>query len=247
MVAGLTHVFPMVPLSGYASAQCLQGVACASKVPSTDGTACLHVASSAGRPCRPAVLLPYRALGAEPLDLLAASQPCAIWKVVISCIAPVIPLCQESCHFRILALCKGWVLGLLGPCSLSALRATSQVKWGNSSINSCSPLVATSVTEPSNSLTTACYYIIRSTIICLIVPLCCNCRSYGSQRLVLAHFLAFALGTTSASCSIVDTCFPAVQVPIWTLITCPPNLSVAPWFDVYVAQVSIGSMVKLLL
>ena len=39
------------------------------------------------------------------------------------CIASVIPLCQEGSHFRILALCKGWVcdLFLVLLCDLTAV------------------------------------------------------------------------------------------------------------------------------
>jgi len=54
----------------------------------------------------PTVLLPYWALGAEPVDLLAAFQADLVWVVPVTGIASVIPLRQE----RVLALSKGWVL-----------------------------------------------------------------------------------------------------------------------------------------
>ena len=64
---------------------------------------------------------------------------------------------------------------------------------------------------------------------------------------MLAHFAALALRTLIASGPVIDTCFPTVQVTIWTQITYPPDLPGALWFDGNVAQVSIGSMIPLLL
>ena len=91
-----------------------------------------------------------------------------------------------------------------------------------------------------------CYHAVRC-IICLKVPLSSNQGSLGGQGVVLAHLAATALRATIASGPTRDPCFPAVQVDIWTLITCPPNPHVAVWFDVNGTQVSIGSMVPLLL
>ena len=64
---------------------------------------------------------------------------------------------------------------------------------------------------------------------------------------MLAHSAAAALRATPAIGSALNDCFPAVQVPIWALIAYPPDLPVAVWFDVNGAQVSIASMVPLLL
>ena len=75
VIAGLALVLGMVPLCSYARVQCLQGVAFASSLPSTKWTACFAAASAPARLSRPAVLLPCRALGAEPEDLLAAVRP----------------------------------------------------------------------------------------------------------------------------------------------------------------------------
>ena len=42
-------------------------------------------------------------------------------------------------------------------------------------------------------------------------------------------------------------CFPSVQVPIWALVTYPPDLPTRPRCNVNVAYVSISSMIPLLL
>ena len=66
----------IVPVCSCVRVERLQGVAPASSSPSTVWTACLPATGSIVRLCRPAVLLPCWALGAEPEDLLATSQLC---------------------------------------------------------------------------------------------------------------------------------------------------------------------------
>ena len=105
----------MIPLFSYARVERLQGVAFARSMPSTDAAALFAAISSAMRWGRPAVLLAFWAVGAEPEDLLATFKPDFVRKVPLVCIA--IPLCQQD---RV--LCNGWVL-LSMLCFLSALRA----------------------------------------------------------------------------------------------------------------------------
>ena len=96
-------------------------------------------------------------------------------------------------------------------------------------------------------MTALCHHIVRSTSIAFIVPLSCNQRSLGGQGVVLAHFAPAALRATPASGPLVNSCFPAVQMAIWALLTYPPDLPVAVWLDVNRTEVGIGSMVPLLL
>ncbi len=188
------------------------------------------------------MLLSRWALDAQPEDLLVASQPDTIRKVPVLCIALVIPLCQQD---RV--LCNGWVLDLLrSSCSFSALRA-ARFGFTDSGRDFGTPLMATGITVPMSWLIALCHHTVRCAIICLIVPLCRHQRSLGSQRVVLAHFAAAALRTTTASGSVIYRRFPSVQVAIWALITYPPHLLGVVRLDVNGAQVSIGSMVPLLL
>ena len=64
---------------------------------------------------------------------------------------------------------------------------------------------------------------------------------------MLAHLAPAALRATIAIAPVGDHRFPAVQMPIWALITYPPDFPATLWCDVNGAQVSIGSMVPLLL
>ena len=158
----------------------------------------------------------------------------------MSCIPLVIPLCQK----RVVAPCKGWVTDPgFSPCILGAVRAASFL-FADPMIGCCTPLVATRITEPANTLTALCHHTVRCALVCPKVPLSCNQRSLGSQGVVLAHFVATALRTATASGPVLHSCFP-VQVAIWTLVTYPPDLPIALWFYVNVAQVTISSMIPL--
>ena len=64
---------------------------------------------------------------------------------------------------------------------------------------------------------------------------------------MLAQFAPAALRASIAICPIAHLGGPAVQVASWALITYPPDLSVAVWCDVDIAQMHIGSIVPLLL
>ena len=107
--------------------------------------------------------------------------------------------------------------------------------------------MATGITEPTNRLIALCHHTVRCAIIYFIVPLSCNQRSIRSQAVVLAHLAPNALGATSAIAPVANNRLPAVQVAIWALITYPAHLLAAVRLDVNGAQVSIGSMVPLLL
>ena len=76
VVGWLTFILGIVPLCSYGRVQGVQGVAFASSLPSTEGTACLAAAISQIRHGRPAVLLSCWTLVAEPEDLLAALCSC---------------------------------------------------------------------------------------------------------------------------------------------------------------------------
>ena len=52
---------------------------------------------------------------------------------------------------------------------------------------------------------------------------------------MLAHLASIALRATSAIGPIICSRLPAVQAAIWALITSPPDLHFAMWFDVDVA------------
>ena len=95
--------------------------------------------------------------------------------------------------------------------------------------------MTTGITEPTNRLIAVCHHAVRCTIICFVVPLSCNQGSPGKQGVVLAHFAAAALRTTIASGPLSYCRFPSVQLAIWALITYPPDLPVAVWFDVNAA------------
>ena len=196
----------------------------------------------------PAVLLPCWAVGAEPEDLLATFQADFVRKVPMLCVASMVPLSQEGSHFMILALCKSGLLDHLpaGFVCIGALRAASFL-FADPTTGCLTPLVATSITEPTNRLMALCHHTVRCTIIYFIVPLGRDQRSLGGQRVVLAHFAAAALRAIVAIAPAVDNCLPAVQVAIWALITYPPNFPAILWCDDNGTQVSIGSVIPLLL
>ena len=149
MVAGLAVILGVIPLCSYVGVKRLQGVASASGLPSTERTAWSAWLHAVTWLCRPAVLLPCWAIGAEPEDLLVAFQADFVRKVPLLCIARVVPLCQEGSHFRVLALCKGWLLDLL-PANfvcIGALRAASFM-FADPTTGFLTPLVATGITKP---------------------------------------------------------------------------------------------------
>ena len=206
IVLGLFCVLAKIPLCSYVRVKRLQGIALASNLSCTDGAACFVKASSMARGSSPAVLLSCWALLAEPPYWLGASQRCVLRVVVLSRIALVIPLRQKSCHFRILALRKSWALEVVfRPCHVGTGRAAS-LALARTRINSSSPLVSTHITEPANNLVALCYHTVRTTNIFLIVPLSCNPRSFGSQGVVLAYFLAAALRASTAGSSVGHSC-----------------------------------------
>ena len=194
VVTGLTFVLAMVPLYRYARVECLQGVAFACSLPSTEWAACFMTISTIERWHRLAVLLACRALVAEPEDLLGTSPLDLIRKAAVVCVVLVIPLCQQDS-----VLCNGWVCDpLCDPCTFSALRTASSA-FADSSGDFGTPLVATDITVPNSRLVAVCHHAFRSTRICLVVPLSCHHRVLGSQGVVSAHFLSAALRTTIAA------------------------------------------------
>ena len=192
MLTGTALVPLGVPLCSCGRVQRLQGVAFTSSMSSTEWTACLLAASSMIRHCRPAVLLPCWALGAQPEDLLVALQLCIVRRVPSSCIALVIPLCQET----VLALCKCWTLGLVFACILSTLRAASF--FADAAVRCCYPLAATLSAVPTKLRAAVCDHVIRCSFIGCVVPLSSNQGSLGSQGIVLAYLTPNALRTPTA-------------------------------------------------
>ena len=214
----------IVPLCSYVRVQRLQR-SCICERPVQHRMNSLSAAAHSHiRLCRPAVGLPCWAIGAEPEDLLTALQPYFVRKVPMLCIARAIPLCQDGSHFRILALCKGWVLVLSAAFSICfcTLWAASLI-LADPVTRCCTPLMATDTTEPTNFLNAMCHHAVRCTSVCFIVPLSCKQGSLGSSGVVLAPFAAAARGTTTAIAPVSNSCLPAVQVAIWALITHPPN------------------------
>ena len=236
VVAELAFVLALIPLCGYARAQRLKGVAFASGLASTERTAWSAWLHAVTWLCRPAVLLSSWTIGAKPENLLVAFQADFVRKVPMLCVARVVPLCQDSSHFRLLAICKGWLLDLLpaGFVCISALWAASFV-FADPLIGCLTPLVATGITEPSNRLIAVCHHTVRCTIIYFIVPLSCHQGSIGSQAVVLAHLAPTALGATTAIAPAGNNRLPAVQVAIWALSTHPADLLVAVRLEVNVA------------
>ena len=147
----------------------------------------------------------------------------------------MVPLCQDSFAVRVLAVCKSRVRGpFLGPPIFATLWAGS-FDFADPGTDGCTPLATTDTTKPTKNQTALRQYLVRSAIICFIVPLSCHLWSPSCQGVVLAHLVAAALRATCAFGPMIDSCFPAVQVAIWALITCPPNLPVGMWLDVNVA------------
>ena len=195
----------------------------------------------------PAVLLPCWALIAEPEDLLAAAQAGIVREVILGCIASMVPCCQDSFAVRVLTLSKGWVLDLdVAPAIFKTPWAASFL-FADTLVGSCTPPVATLITKPTNNLMAVCHYFVRCGVICFVVPLTRNPGSLGRQRVVLAHLTAAALRTPTAIAPVINPGLPTVQVSIWALITYPPNFPVTLWWNFNRAQVSVGSMVPLLL
>ena len=247
VVAGLILVLGMIPLCSYVGAQLLQRVALANSLASTEWATIVVEAIPHTRRCRPAVLLSHWTIGAEPEDLLAASQTDFVRKVATLCITKVVPLCQKGSRWGILALCKGWLLGVLPAFCLCFCTLWAASLPADATINFCAPLVATGMTEPTTGPMASCHHAVRRTIICIIVPLSCHQGVLGSQRVVLADLVAAALRAASAKASETHSCLPAVQVAVGALITYPPNFPAILGCDVNGAQVSITSMVPLAL
>lgn len=145
----------------------------------------------------------------------------------------MVPFCQESSAWRVLAVCKGWVLNLDFRSCTCTIGAPSLAS--DSVTRSCTPLVAAGITQPANRLMTLRHHAVRCTIIHFKVPLSCNQGSLGSQRIVLAHLAATALRAPTTLGPATYSRLPAVQVAVWALITYPPDLCSAMWFDVNVA------------
>ena len=132
VIPKVTLVLAMIPLCSYARVECLQGVASARSMPSTNGAALFATISSAIRWGRPAVLLACWALGAEPEDLLSTFQPDFVRKVPLVCIVFVIPLSQQD---RV--LCDAWMLKpLCSLCFLSTLQA-ARVFFADTGVRCC--------------------------------------------------------------------------------------------------------------
>ena len=93
MIARLALVLAVIPLCSYGWVQHRQGVAFASNLPNTDGTACLVMAGSMQWLCRPAVLLPRYAIIAKLEDLPAAPQSNIVGEHPLQRIAFVVPFC----------------------------------------------------------------------------------------------------------------------------------------------------------
>ena len=212
VVARLAFILALIPLCGYARAQRLKGVAFASGLPNTEQTAWSAWLHAVTWPCRPAVLLSSWTIGAEPEDLLVALQPYSVRKAPMLCITRVIPLCQEGCHVRVLAVCKGWLLSFFAAFCICFCTLWAASLVFDPVIRSCPPLVTTSTTQPPNRLTTLCNHAGWCTIICLRIPLSRNQGVLGSQGVVLAHLLAAALRATTAIAPVGNDCLPAVQV-----------------------------------
>ena len=180
------------------------------------------------------MLLSGWTIGAEPEDLLVALQPYFVRKVPMLCITRVIPLCQEGSHFRVFALCKGWLLNFFAAFCICICTVWAASLVFDPRIRCCTPLVATHLTEPTNRLMALCHYAVRRTIICLRTPLSCNQGSLGSQGVVLAHLLAAALRAIAIA-PVGNDCLPAVQVAIWALIAYPPSFPATLASDVNIA------------
>ena len=93
MIARLALVLALIPFCSYGRVQRLKGVAFASSLPGTEGTACLVFAGSIIGHCRPAMLLPLWALVAEPEDLLVAVQAGVVREVPVGSVAFMVPFC----------------------------------------------------------------------------------------------------------------------------------------------------------
>ena len=230
VVTGITFILGIVPLCSCVRVQLMQRVAFASSVPSTAWTSWSGGLHTITGPCRPAVLLSCWAVKAEPEDLLVTFQSSIVGKILLKCIAFMVPFCQESSAWRVLAVCKGWVLSL----DLRSCTCTIGAPSLAPVIRSRTPLVAAGITQPANRLISLRHHAVRGTIIGFKVPLSCNQGSLGSQTVVLAHLASTALRAPTTPgpgyCRL-----PAVQVTVWALITNPPDLCSAMWFDVNVA------------
>lgn len=145
VITGLTLIFCHGPTLQLYEVQSLQGVASVSILPSTEWPACLAAATAAAGPSR-LMLLSRWTFVAKLGYLLVDLQHDAVKKVPLVCIAIVLPLCQQR---RI--LCNGWTIDLLCPCMFRTWQ-TALFLFLDRHIGCLTPLVAKSITEPSNRL-----------------------------------------------------------------------------------------------
>ena len=156
-----------------------------------------------------------------------------------------VPMCH--CMLR---LCHRWLPLLFGPVLQTAMWATG---FAPGAINDPgSPVLATGTTMPYFfGITTKC--VLCGLVWVLIAPLCCHNRSIDSKGVVgtdsfsITERTAVALCISGPTCSAADHGLPIVQVTGWTLITLPPNLSVAAGCDDNGVEVKVFGVVPLAL
>jgi len=179
---------------------------------------------------------------AHPMDTLVTAQPELVREQPLLGICFTVPFFEEW----MVAFRQGGMMPLW-PCTLEviALRATRFLS--NASMDLCLPCVATDWATPLLPAIAGSCEVMWCAIIGCAVPGGSHIGGFGSNRVMLTHSFAYAEWTISIVCSVVHSSLPLMGMTIWTIRACPMHPSFAVWGDVNIAQVSVLSMIPLLL
>ena len=109
------------------------------------------------------------------------------------------------------------------------------------------PLVAIFVTKPVCSMVGASSVVMRGASVLCCIPVPGDLGSYAGKRVVGAHFVTRTGWAPSASCAVLDYCFPCMWEPIRTLAASPVHFTIALRLDDNAAKVSVLFVVPLAL
>ena len=129
-----------------------------------------------------------------------------------------------------------------------AVRATCAVR---AVVETCSPAVVMSIrtliADPVCTMAAADCTVMGRFGVFDCVPLLDKVWGLGGKGVVGAHSSTRAVRAACAFCSVLDSCCPAVLMPIRTLVAGPVNLATSPRSDQNVAEGSIMFMIPLAL
>jgi len=159
----------------------------------------------------------------------------------ICSIALIVPFTQNlmSCCF------KRWPLCFPSNNFVTATRTSAVIL--HTSCNLTLPLVATDWALPLSPEVTARKHLLRRLSILVVVPVLRLARCFGSKRAVLTYSFPLTVWAFGASCAVMHTGLPDMQVSCWTVGAEPHDFQVAVRLDLDAAKQNIVVGVPLLL